>query len=245
MQPGVVSLVVIMDITCPWCYIGQRELQKAIKDAADCDLTIKVEHRPFLLHPNMDEGKVIDKMTFYREKFGEEKLAQIKQMVSARAKELGIEIGFEGWLCQTIRAHRLLRKAYMLGGQELQEKVLEAIFYAYFTEGKNIADIHFLGELAEEAGVFSKDEAVEFFKSDEYRAEIEQMANEARKKGVSGVPFTIINGRWAVSGGQTADVYTQIFQKLAGKGPLHSIPAAPSCSDSGCPIAAAAAAVKS
>ena len=66
--------------------------------------------------------------------------------------------GFEGWLCQTIRAHRLLRKAYMLGGQELQEKVLEAIFYAYFTEGKNIADIHFLGELAEEAGVFSKDE---------------------------------------------------------------------------------------
>ena len=40
----------------------------------------------------MDEGKVIDKMTFYREKFGEEKLAQIKQMVSARAKELGIEM---------------------------------------------------------------------------------------------------------------------------------------------------------
>ena len=57
-------------------------------------------------------------------------------------------------------------------------------------------------------------QAVEFFKSDEYRAEIEQMANEARKKGVSGVPFTIINGRWAVSGGQTADVYTQVrFRK--------------------------------
>ncbi|KAI0326619.1 thioredoxin-like protein [Cubamyces sp. BRFM 1775] len=234
-----------MDITCPWCYIGHRELQKAIKDAADCDLTIKVEHRPFLLQPNMEEGKVIDKKTFYLEKFGEEKLAQIKQMVSARAKELDIEIGFEGWLCQTIRAHRLLRKAYMVGGQELQEKVLEAIFYAYFTEGKNIADIHFLGELAEDTGVFSKDEAVEFLKSDEYRAEIEQMANEARKKGVSGVPFTIINGRWAVSGGQTADVYTQIFRKLAGKGPLHTIPAAPSCSDAGCPIAAAAAAVKS
>ena len=53
-------------------------------------------------------------------------------------------------------------------------------------------------------------QAVEFFKSDEYRAEIEQMANEARKKGVSGVPFPIINGRWAVSGGQTADVYTQV-----------------------------------
>ncbi|KAI9057267.1 thioredoxin-like protein [Trametes sanguinea] len=242
MQPGVVSLVVIMDITCPWCYIGQRELEKAIKDAADCELTIKVEHRPFLLHPCMDEGKVLDKKTFYIEKFGEEKLKQVKQTVDARADTVGVKITWEGWVCQTIRAHRLLRKAFTLGGQELQEKLLDALFFAYFTEGKNIADIHFLAELADGVGLLTKDQAIEFLKSDEYRAEVEQMANEARKKGVTGVPFTIINGRWAVSGGQTADVYTQIFRKLAGKGPLHPIPAAPSCSDTGCPAAAAAAA---
>ncbi|OSD06458.1 thioredoxin-like protein [Trametes coccinea BRFM310] len=231
-----------MDITCPWCYIGQRELEKAIKDAADCELTIKVEHRPFLLHPCMDEGKVIDKKTFYLEKFGEEKLKQVKETVNARAETVGVKIAWEGWVCQTIRAHRLLRKAFTQGGQELQEKLLDALFFAYFTEGKNIADIHFLAELADDVGLLTKDQAIEFLKSDEYRAEVEQMANEARKKGVTGVPFTIINGRWAVSGGQTADVYTQIFRKLAGKGPLHPIPAAPSCSDTGCPAAAAAAA---
>ncbi|KAI0635810.1 thioredoxin-like protein [Trametes polyzona] len=239
MQPGVVSLVVISDIICPWCYIGQRELQKAIKDVEDCGLTIKVEHRPFLLHPTMDEGKVMDRAKFYGEKFPPEKFKQIKQMVTQRAEDVGVEVKFDGELCQTIRPHRLLRKAYALGGQELQEKFLDALFYAYFTEGKNIADYDYLSELAESSGVLNKDQALEFLKSDEYREEVEHMANEARKKGVTGVPFTIINGRWAVSGGQTSDVYTQIFRKLAGKGPLHPIPAAPSCSDTGCPLAAA------
>ncbi|KAJ2991806.1 hypothetical protein NUW54_g8094 [Trametes sanguinea] len=78
--------------TCPWCYIGQRELEKAIKDAADCELTIKVEHRPFLLHPCMDEGKVLDKKTFYVEKFGEEKLKQVTQTVNARADTVGVKM---------------------------------------------------------------------------------------------------------------------------------------------------------
>lgn len=78
--------------TCPWCYIGQRELQKAIKEVADCGLTIKVEHRPFLLHPTMEEDKVTDRATFYHEKFGEEKLKQIKQMVTSRAEDVGVEM---------------------------------------------------------------------------------------------------------------------------------------------------------
>ena len=60
-------------------------------------------------------------------------------------------------MTQSIRAHRLSRKAYVLGGQEMQEKFLEALFYAYFTAGKDISDFNVLGDLAEEAGVMSKD----------------------------------------------------------------------------------------
>ncbi|OJT07199.1 hypothetical protein TRAPUB_1929 [Trametes pubescens] len=217
MKPGVVSLVVISDIVRPRLLLRppaqvserQRELQKAIKEVDDCGLTIKVEHRPFLLHPTMEEDQVIDRATFYREKFGEEKLKQIKQMVTSRAEDVGVEIRFDGQLCQTIRAHRLLRKAFEVGGQELQEKVQDVLFYTYFTEGKDVSDLEYLTDLADTAGVLTKDQALEFFKSDEYRTEVEHMANEARKKGVTGVPFTIINGKWAVSGGQTSDVYTQ------------------------------------
>ncbi|KAI0749423.1 thioredoxin-like protein [Daedaleopsis nitida] len=240
MKPGEVSLVVISDIVCPWCYIGQRELQKAIEDVAtDCDLKIKVEHRPFLLQPSMDESVALDKATWYLEKFGETKLEQIKSMVISRAKEVGIDIRFEGWVSQTIRAHRLSRKAYELGGQEMQEKFLDKLFYAYFTEGKNISDADILGEAAEEVGMMSKAKVVDFLESNEYQEEVEQMAVDARKKGVTGVPFTIINGRWAVSGGQSAEVYAQIFRKLAGKGPLHAIPNAPTCGDTTCPVTAA------
>ncbi|KAI0714305.1 thioredoxin-like protein [Cerioporus squamosus] len=247
MQPGVISLVVISDIVCPWCYIGQRELQKAIRDVkAEHDLTIKVEHRPYLLHPSMDENIKLDKHAWYLEKFGQEKLDQIKSMVQSRAKEVGIEINFEGTVSQTIRAHRLSRKAFELGGQDMQEKFLDATYHAYFTEGKNIGDYDVLGELAEQAGVMSKEETAKFLDSDEFKQEVEHNAMDARKKGVTGVPFTIVNGRWAVSGGQTSEVYAQIFRKLAGKGPLHPIPNAPSCNNDGtCPAAAAAAAVKS
>ena len=122
MQRGVISLVVISDFVrpfvslhslslsgdsnardgiadicansqaCPWCYIGQRELQKAIRDVAEYELTIKVEHRPFLLHPSMEEDKAVDKWTWYLEKFGKEKFEQIQSMVSSRAKEVGVDM---------------------------------------------------------------------------------------------------------------------------------------------------------
>ncbi|KAI1797238.1 thioredoxin-like protein [Ganoderma leucocontextum] len=246
MHPTVAQLVVISDITCPWCYIGLRELQNAIKESAsELQLTIKVEHRPFLLQPSMPEEKVCDKLEWYLEKFGAEKLEEVKAMVTGRAKDVGVEVVFNGILTQTIRAHRLSRKAYVLGGQELQEKFLDVIFRSYFTEGNNIGDFNVLGDLAEEVGVMSKDKAIEFLTSNECQAEVESMAAEARNKGVTGVPFTIINGRWAVSGGQTAEVYSQIFRKLAGKGPLHVIPNAPSCSSGPICPGAAAAAVKS
>ncbi|KAM5531011.1 hypothetical protein V8D89_015338 [Ganoderma adspersum] len=246
MHSSVVQLVVISDFTCPWCYIGLRELQNAIKGtAAELQLTIKVEHRPFLLHPSFPEDKASDKLEWYLEKFGPDKLEEVKAAVNGRAKDVDIEVVFSGSVTQTIRAHRLSRKAYILGGQELQEKFLDITFCAYFTEGKNIGDFSVLGDLAEEAGVMSKDKAIEFLTSDECQDEVESMAAEARRKGVTGVPFSIINGRWAVSGGQTAEVYGQIFRKLAGKGPLHVIPNAPSCSGgTGCP-GASAAAVKS
>ncbi len=160
-----------------------------------------------------------------------------------------ISSGFSGCITQTIRAHRLSRKAYLLGGQELQEKFLDVIFRAYFTEGQNIGDFNVLGDLAEEAGMMSKDkvrvqeplnvgkniidmsvsrhisQAIEFLTSNECQEEVESMAAEARKKVVTGVPFTIINGRWAVSGGQTSEVYGQV--RFRG-------PCGPPCTDRFC-----------
>ncbi|OBZ72640.1 Uncharacterized protein YwbO [Grifola frondosa] len=215
MHPRVITLVVISDIICPWCYIGQRELTRAIESVQDLDVVIKIEHRPYKLQPSLGEDETLDKNEWYVGRFGEEKLATIREIVTSRAKQVGLDIKFEGTISQTTKAHRLSLKAWKLGGQHLQEALLDAIFKAYFEDGKNIGNCAVLSDLAEVAGVMSKDEAITFLKSDECLDEVEQMMIDARKKGVKGVPFTVINGKWAVSGGQTAEVYAQIFRKLA------------------------------
>ena len=111
----------------------------------------------------------------------------------------------------------------------MQEKFMDLLYTAYFTEGKNIGDYDLLAELASQAGIMAKEkvrpmivlsrarmtpyastQVPDFLDSPELQEEVEQMAMDARKKGVTGVPFTIINGRWAVSGGQQSEVYAQV-----------------------------------
>ncbi|KAH9949961.1 thioredoxin-like protein [Amylocystis lapponica] len=215
MEQRVVSLVVISDMICPWCYIGHTELANAIEAVSDLPLTIKVEYRPFKLQPSLKDDQVHVKREWYLQRFGKEKSAAIEQMVTARAKQLGININYEGTITQTTRAHRVSLKAWKLGGQPFQEAFINALHKAYFEQGRALGDFEVLGEIAEATGVMSKEETVKFLESDDCLEEVEAMSAEARKKGVTGVPFVIIDGRWAVIGGQTAEVYTQIFRKLA------------------------------
>jgi len=215
MEKRVVSLVVISDMICPWCYIGHTELAHAIKAVSDLPLNIKIEYRPFKLQPSLKEGEVLIKREWYLSRFGKEKFSTIEQMVTSRAKQLGLTVTYEGTITQTTRAHRVSLKAWKLGGQPIQEAFMKALHKAYFEQGRNIGDPEVLGEIAEASGVMSKAETVKFLESEDCAEEVESMSAEARKKGVTGVPFVIIDGRWAVIGGQTAEVYTQIFRKLA------------------------------
>ncbi|KAF9813522.1 hypothetical protein IEO21_05559 [Rhodonia placenta] len=229
----VVNLVVIGDLICPWCYIGEKEMERAIDAVKDLPLTIKVEHRPYQLQPSLPEDQAIVKREWYLNRFGKDKFAMFEQMVTTRGSQLGLNISYDGTITQTIRAHRLSLKALKVGGQERQEAFLNAVHKAYFEQGKNLGDFEVLSELAEASGLMSKEQATKFLETDECREEVINMMAEARKKGVTGVPFTIVDGRWAVIGGQTADVYIQIFKKLAQTEkvtPLSPVPDAPMCS---------------
>ncbi|KAG6884880.1 hypothetical protein C0993_007545 [Termitomyces sp. T159_Od127] len=109
-------------------------------------------------------------------------------------------------------------KAGQVGGQKLQLPILCGIFKANLEDSKDIADMNVLAEIAESVGMMSKGEAMKFLQSDELVKEVENMCEKARDIGITGVPLTIIDGRWAVSGGQSSDVYVQIFKKLAAAG---------------------------
>jgi hypothetical protein len=115
----------------------------------------------------------------------------------------------------TTKAHRLVLKAGRLGGQKLQTPLISAIFAASMEEGKDIADSEVLADLASECGVLSREETTAFIDSDELKKEVEEMSAAARAKGITGVPIIIIDGKWAVSGGQSSDVYVQVGRSVS------------------------------
>jgi predicted DsbA family dithiol-disulfide isomerase len=113
-------------------------------------------------------------------------------------------------IVSTSRAHRLLFKAYQVGGQDVQCRVLTGILKAYFTEQKNIALIPVLAEIAEGTELMSKEEAVQFLTSDELKEDVQKMAADAKTVGVKGVPYTFIDGKWVISGAQKAETYIKV-----------------------------------
>jgi len=212
-----VKLTVVSDLTCPWCYIGQRDLFAAVEEVtrSNPNISFEIEYRPFRLHPSIKDDDPLDKQTWAINRFGEEKLRALVERVTERAKECNLDLKFEGKLCSTVRAHRLLLKAWKLGGQNTQQKLLDGLFKASFEMSLEISNLDVLATIAQEAGIMNKQQALEYLRSDEDQQEVYDMVEQARARGVTGVPFMIIDGKWCISGGQAKDVYLQIFKKLA------------------------------
>jgi len=237
MSKRLVKLIVLSDFGCPWCFVGHRELQTAIAQCANLPISFEVEYRPFILHATLPY-EVADKDEFVAKKIGRERWEAGKRMAMERGEAAGITFSFGGPVSLTISAHRLIAKAYEIGGPAAQSALMTPIFRAYQENELDISDPEVLADVAEQAAVLgmSREEVLCFLNSDECVAKVNNQVAEARAKGVTGVPFTIIDGKWAVSGGQSAPVYVKIFSKLA------ETPAEPP-SQSNTPVPATAVAV--
>ena len=77
---------------CPWCYIGQRELDSALEMCKDLPIQVEIEYRPYRIYPSLHDGQFIDKRKWYESKFGGEKIKTMENMVLPRARELGIDL---------------------------------------------------------------------------------------------------------------------------------------------------------
>ncbi|KAF9000712.1 thioredoxin-like protein [Cyathus striatus] len=229
MSSRAVKLTVINDFVCVNCCIGEHELLNAItycKENLQLPLSFELEHVPFrLINPAClnENSPKIEKSTFHSNQIGKEKFAALQNAVSKWADEKGIPISFRGFVSQTTRAHRLCQKAYRVGGQQLQLPVICSIFKVHMEESRDIADVNVLAEVAENTGLMSREDAIKFLESNELEKEVNDMCEAARAGGISGVPVIIIDGKWAVSGGQSSDVFIQIFKKLAAAG-VHAAP---------------------
>lgn len=221
MTARVVKLTVITDFVCANCFITEHELLNAItycKDTLNLPLSFELEHLPFRLISSTclsENAPKVDKRTFMTQYIGKEKFTKAEAAINKWAEEKRVPIKLHGVMSQSTRAHRLCQKAYKIGGQHLQVSALCAVFKAYLEHGEDIADNSVLADVAQKVGMMTKDQALDFLESDELEKEVNDMCESARLKGITGVPVTIIDRKWAVTGSQSSDVYIQIFKKLA------------------------------
>jgi len=225
-----VKLTVINDLICPNCCIGQHELLSALSYAQNVlhlNLSFEIEFLPFRLISTTclnDDMPKVEKTVFFSKKLGAQNFEALQSAVQKWSEEKGIPLNFSGPISQSTRGHRLSRKAYLLGGQKLQLPVLCALYKAHLEDGKDIGDYEVLADIAEKVGMMTRAEALTFLNSGELEDEINKMIDEAKAKGITGVPLTVIDGKWAVSGGQSSEVFVQIFKKLADTSIVSSPP---------------------
>ncbi|KNY17064.1 DSBA oxidoreductase [Shinella sp. SUS2] len=209
-----ITIDVVSDVVCPWCYLGKKRLEQAIEAVKD-DLAVAVTFRPYQLNPDMPAEGVDHKKHLAEKLGGEEAVTRAHEMLAGLGQEAGIDFDFPAVKISpnTLDAHRLLRWA-MIEGPEVQSRVAVALFKAYFEEGRNVGDRAVLLDIAEACGM---DRAVvtALFSAGADVDSVKEEIGMARDMGVTGVPCFIIDNKYAVMGAQSVDVLTNAFREIA------------------------------
>ena len=200
------TIDVISDVICPWCFIGKRRLEKALAGRP-----ATVRWHPFQLNPEMPrEG--IDRKEYRIRKFGSwERSLELDAQVAAAGRGEGIAFDFDRMARtpNTLDAHRII---WLAGERGVQDAAVEALFLAYFTDGRDLSDRATLAEVAAGAGL-DRDEVVELLEGDKGLDVVRAGEEQARRIGVSGVPFFVVNGTVARSGAQPPEMFRQAFEQ--------------------------------
>ena len=203
---------VVSDAICPWCWIGKRHLEGALARLAEEGDRFEVHWRPFQLNPDMPrEG--VERDAYRAAKFGSiERSRELDAQVAAAGAAAGLEFRFDRQrrTPNTVDAHRLIRHAGAVGGAARQDAVVEALFRAYFQDGRDIGNAAVLAEVAAGAGL---DGAAAFLASDDGAAEVREEDAGFRRLGISGVPSFALAGHVLFSGAVPAERMADAFRR--------------------------------
>ena len=195
------TIDIVSDVVCPWCYLGKRRLEEALQKLGRTDATVR--WRPFQLDESIPE-QGLDRQAYMRGKFGDlSRLQSVHDRLVAYGKEVGADYDFEAIARapNTLKAHRLIRWA---GEAGVQDAVVDRLFRAYFEQGQDIGDVATLAEIAAESGL-DREEIARRLASDEDEQAAQTEIDAWRRAGVTGVPFFIFNERLAVPGAEGVD----------------------------------------
>ncbi|MCW5732919.1 MAG: DsbA family oxidoreductase [Enhydrobacter sp.] len=200
------------DIGCPFCYLGTTQLNEALAGFEHRD-RVEVRHHSFQLDPGAPRQTDMRVVEMLANKRGipVEQAEAMNQQVAKAFEASGLSMNYkEAQPVNTFDAHRLVHFA---ASQGQQEAVLPRLFKAYFTDGQNTADVETLVRLAGEAGL-DTEQTRAMLASDQYAAEVQADISRAAQLGIHGVPFFIFEGKYAISGAQGAEAFSQALQQV-------------------------------
>ncbi len=206
-----ISVEIVSDVVCPWCYIGKRRLDEAIQNLKD-DFDFKVEFKPFQLDPGLPANGT-EFQAHLQKKFGNgARLQEAFSNVTAIGKQLGIEFNFDKIpkAINTFLLHVLLQEAKREGKEK---EVAMVLFDAYFTKGMDLSDFSQIAKLML-AFDWDENKTRKVLENTEMQEEVKEEMKQLRMLGISGVPFFIINQKYAVSGAQQSETFIRAFQSL-------------------------------
>ena len=198
------------DVRCPFCYIGKRKFETALEKFSHKD-KLKIIWKSFELDPNLKTNTNVNAVEHLAQVKGISKAQSegMQQQVSNIAKEIGLDFNFENMVvANSFNAHRLIQLAKL---KYLGNEIEEALFKAYFMEGKNIDDDETLINIGLSIGL-NNIELKELFTSDKFSKEVRQDEMQATHLGINGVPFFVLNNKYAVSGAQSPEIFLDVLE---------------------------------
>ncbi|MCB0490263.1 MAG: DsbA family oxidoreductase [Cyclobacteriaceae bacterium] len=209
-----ITIDIVSDVVCPWCYIGKRRVERAMKEL-DGEFQFEVNYLPFELNPQMPaEGR--NQKEYLTEKFGgDERYQKLTDNVTQIAKGEGLIFNYDKQLKSpnTRNAHRLIWFAKTVGKQTAMK---EALMKAYFEQGLDLTQNSTLIEIATSVGVDPK-RVEALLSSDEGLVEVQYLEQMNHQRGISGVPFYIVNGKYGISGAQPSETFINAFRDISVK----------------------------
>jgi predicted DsbA family dithiol-disulfide isomerase len=211
MNRSQLKIDIVSDVVCPWCAIGYKKLSKAMEDLNE-EILFEVNWKPYELHPEIPtEG--FNKEEYYKIKFRNSNGSKDRfNHITEEGKKAGLEFNFDKSknLPNTFLAHRLL---WFSRSKDMQDVIAEALFHAYFTEGRDIGSIHELISISTENGL-QKSEIEDFLKTDIGSDEILREELRAKEMKIFSVPTYIFNKKYLLVGGQEADTFKSYMKKV-------------------------------
>ncbi|MDA1354963.1 MAG: DsbA family oxidoreductase [Proteobacteria bacterium] len=201
------KVMIVSDTICPWCYVGKRRFERAFAERTD--VKPDIEWRPFQLNPDMPADG-LDRGAYMRAKFGtDERAEEIYATIRSAGDGENIPFAFDSIsrVPNTIGSHRLISWSLPSGQQD---SVVEGLFRSYFMAGQDIGDIEVLVKVAAAAGL-DETEARAYLSGEEGVEQARAESLEAHRLGISGVPCFIFDGKYAVSGAQEPEVFSQVI----------------------------------